>query len=157
MIAIEERLAVLDLFAEYAATIDEFRLNDWLSLFTQSCSYRIIPRENFDRGLPLALVLCETRDMLHDRVLALQQANEYDIHTDRHLISGIRFRGRQDQTLQVEADFSVFRCDSEGQASLYAVGRYIDRIEMTDSGARFKDKTVVLDNFCVPHAISTPL
>lgn len=157
MISINERLAVLELYAEYAAAIDDFRLDDWLSLFTDECSYRIIPRENFDRGLPLALVLCETRDMLYDRIVALKEANEYDIHTDRHLISGIRFRGRQAQHVKVEADFSVFRCDSEGQASLYAVGRYMDKIEVTDSLIRFSDKTVVLDNFCVPHAISTPL
>lgn len=157
MISVEERLAIMDLYAEYAAAIDEFRLDDWLSLFAPTCSYRIVPRENFDRGLPLALVLCESKDMLQDRILALQQANEFDIHTDRHLISGIRFRARESDSIRIEADFSVFRCDSEGQASLYAVGRYTDIILINGMQLKFLDKTVVLDNFCVPHAISTPL
>jgi 3-phenylpropionate/cinnamic acid dioxygenase small subunit len=157
MISIDERLAIHDLYAEYASAIDEFRLDDWLELFVESSRYQIVPRDNYDRGLPLALMLCESKDMLRDRVVALQQANEYDIHTDRHLVSGLRFRGRDEALVRVEADFAVFRCNSEGEASVNAVGRYIDRLLIEGGRARFEDKTVVLDNFCVPHAISTPL
>ena len=157
MIPIEHRLAIQDLYAEYASAIDEFRLDDWLALFAESSSYQIVPRNNYDRGLPLALMLCESKDMLRDRVVALQQANEYDIHTDRHLISGLRIRGQAGTLIRVEADFAVFRCNSEGEASLNAVGRYLAGVWIEAGQARFADKTVVLDNFCVPHAISTPL
>ena len=54
-----------------------------------------MPRENYVRGLPLQLMLCENKNMLRDRVISLRQANIYNIHVDRHLISAIRYRGGQ--------------------------------------------------------------
>lgn len=154
---IAARMAIADLYAEYAAAIDETRYDDWLALFDEECSYRIVPRENWDAGLPLSLVLCESKDMLRDRVVALREANEYPIHTDRHLISGVRVRGGDGRLVQVHADFAVFHSDSEGVASLFAVGTYIDAVLLTDHGARFRSKIAVMDNSCVPHAVTTPL
>ena len=58
----------------------------WLDLFAAECRYQIVPRENFDRGLPAALVFCDSRAMLEDRIRALREANKYNIHTDRHVI-----------------------------------------------------------------------
>lgn len=157
MISADERFAIHDLYAEYTACLDEGRLDDWLALFVEECLYRIVPRENYAANLPLSLVLCESKDMLRDRVVALQEANEYNIHTDRHLVSALRFRGRQQQCFGVEASFAVFQIDTEGVASLFAVGAYLDEIVFVDGRARFKAKTVIMDNSCVPHAISTPL
>lgn len=157
MISIEERLAVEDLYAEYTAAIDDARYEDWLALFDEPSTYRIVPRENYDAGLPLALVLCETKDMLRDRIVALREANEYAIHTDRHLLSGIRIRGRDGARLKVEADYAVYHSNSEGEASLFAVGLYRDEVLLRDGRALFSAKTVIMDNSCVPHAISTPI
>lgn len=156
-VSIEERFAIHDLYAEYAAAIDESRLEDWLELFDETCTYRIVPRENYDAGLPLALVLCESKDMVRDRVLALRQANEYAIHVDRHIVSGIRLRGRVGDVVRVDADYAVFQSNSEGEASLFAVGQYVDEVVLVGARALFRAKTVVMDNSCVPHAISTPI
>lgn len=157
MISADERFAVHDLYAEYTACLDEGRLDDWLALFVEDCLYRIVPRENYAADLPLSLVLCDSKDMLRDRVVALQEANEYNIHTDRHLVSAIRFRGRQEQSLTVEASYAVFQVDTEGVGSLFAIGVYLDEIVLVAGQPRFKSKTVIMDNSCVPHAISTPL
>ncbi len=157
MISLEQRLAVYDLFAEYAACLDEGRLSDWLDFFVEDCLYRIVPRENYAANLPLSLVLCDSKDMMRDRVVALQEANEYNIHTDRHLISGIRFRGNASGVLQVEASYAVYQVDTEGVASLFAIGSYLDEIVFVAGSPRVKSKTVIMDNSCVPHAISTPL
>lgn len=156
-VTVEERFAIHDLYAEYAAAIDEFRLHDWLELFDEECSYRIVPRENFAAGLPLALVLCESKDMVRDRVVALLEANEFAIHTDRHLVSGIRFRGRTGDVVRVDADFAVFQSNSEGEGSVFAFGQYIDEVVLAGGRARFRSRVAVMDNSCVPHAISTPI
>lgn len=157
MITIEERLIIDDLYAAYAAALDDNRLDDWLDLFAQECSYRIIPRDNADLGLPLALVLCESRAMLLDRVLALREANEYSIHTDRHLYSGVRIRGREGDVAHVEASFAMFQTSGEGDSELYAVGKYRDEVLLRNRNGhgRFRSKTIILDTFCVPHAVST--
>ena len=52
-IQVELRLEVEDLYAEYCAALDEGRYEDWAALFTEDCLYRIVPRDNHDRGLPL--------------------------------------------------------------------------------------------------------
>lgn len=157
MIGQDERWAIHDLYAEYAAAIDDVRYDDWLALFDETCSYRIVPRENHDAGLPLALVLCDSKDMLRDRVVALREANEYAIHTDRHLVSGIRLRGRAGDVVRVEADYAVYHSSAEGEASLFAVGLYRDEVVFVGGRALFRSKLVIMDNSCVPHAVSTPI
>ncbi len=79
-----DRAAVQDLFAEYGALLDSAKYDEWLGLFAQECRYSVIPRENYDRGLPAALIFCDSRAVLEDRIRALREANKYNIHTDRH-------------------------------------------------------------------------
>ena len=157
MITAKQRFAVYDLYANYASTADACRFDDWLNLFAPICSYRIISRENYAAGMPLCLMLCESRDMLIDRIVSLQRANEYAIHVDRHMISGIRVTQAQGDLLSVEANFLVGQTNSEGELSMYVMGSYNDTVQISDGQAFFVDKKVIVDNGCIPHAISTPI
>ena len=98
--------SVCALLAEYGALIDAAKFDEWLELFSAECRYQIAPRENFDRGLPAALVFCDSRAMLEDRIRALREANKYNIHTDRHLIGLPR---NLDDGFAVEAPFAATR------------------------------------------------
>ena len=148
------RAAVHDLLAEYGALIDAAKFEEWLDLFAEEGCYRIIPRENFDRGLPAALVFCDNRAMLDDRIRALREANKYNIHTDRHVIGLPRVL---DDGLMVEAPFAVFQTDQEGETRLFATGLYRDRLEPSRHGLKIRDKLVRLDAFAVPSLLATPL
>ena len=44
------RQLISDLIIEYAHAIDDDRLESWADFFTDECSYRIINRENYDKG-----------------------------------------------------------------------------------------------------------
>src|SRR5436853_5972692 len=90
---ITDQAAVWDLLAEYGALIDMAKFDEWLDLFAEECRYQIVPRENFDRGLPAGLVFCDSRAMLEDRIRALREANKYNIHADRHVIGLPRIVG----------------------------------------------------------------
>jgi anthranilate 1,2-dioxygenase small subunit len=149
-----DRGAVCDLLAEYGALIDMAKFDEWLDLFAEECRYQIIPRENFDRGLPAGLVFCDSRAMLEDRILALREANKYNIHTDRHVIGLPRIfeDGRA-----LEAPFAVFQTDQEGETRLFATGLYRDRLEILGRGLKIRDKLVLLDTFAVPSLLATPL
>src|SRR5205814_2263668 len=114
-----DRAAVCDLLAEYGALIDLAKFEEWLDLFAAECRYQIVPRENFDRGLPAALVFCDSRAMLEDRIRALREANKYNIHTDRHVIGLLRIF---EDGLALEAPFAVFQTDQEGETRLFATG-----------------------------------
>ena len=120
--------AVCDLLAEYGALIDMAKFDEWLGLFAEECRYQIVPRENYDRGLPAALIFCDSRAMLEDRIRALREANKYNIHTDRHLIGLPRVFGER-RELTVEAPFAVYQTDQEGETRLFATGLYRDRLE----------------------------
>ena len=149
-----DRAAVFDLLAEYGALIDTANFDEWLGLFAEECRYRIVPRENFDRGLPAALVFCDSRAMLEDRIRALQEANKYNIHTDRHIVGLPRI---SDDGLMVEAPFAVFQTDQEGETRLFATGLYRDRLEPVGQHLKIRDKLILLDTFAVPTLLATPL
>jgi 3-phenylpropionate/cinnamic acid dioxygenase small subunit len=152
-----ERAAVQNLLAEYGALLDSARYDEWLGLFAQECRYNIMPRENHDRGLPAALIFCDSRAVLEDRIRALREANKYNIHTDRHLIGLPRLRSPEAEQVVIEAPFAVFQTDQEGSTRLFATGLYRDRLEPAAGGLKIRDKLVLLDTFAVPTLLATPL
>ncbi len=95
--------------------------------------------------------------MLEDRIMALQEANKYNIHNDRHLIGLPRAVGESSGGIAVEAPFAVYQSDQEGGSRLFATGLYQDRVVAEAGGLQFRDKTIVLDTFAVPSLLSTPL
>ena len=157
MITAAEREAVLALYAEYGWLIDEGRFDEWLDLFAEDCSYRVVPRENLTQGLPGCLILCENKDMLRDRVTALREANKFNIHVARHLIGLPRVTRLTSDALAVEAAYSVFQSDQDGDSRLFSVGSYIDRVRVASGVARFTEKIVVVDTFAIPSLLATPL
>ncbi len=152
-----DRFALYDLFAAYGALIDASDFDAWLDLFAESCTYHIVPLENYERGLPAGLVFCDSRAVLEDRIGALREANKYNIHTDRHLIGLPRVVGDAAKETLVEAPFAVYQTDQEGETRLFGTGLYRDRIVSEAGILKFRDKLVLLDTFAVPSLLSTPL
>ena len=56
--AAELHVTISALQVEYADLLDDDQLEDWPELFTESCLYQVIARENADRGLGVAAILC---------------------------------------------------------------------------------------------------
>ena len=81
------------LYVEYTNTIDDGDLGHWPDLFTAECSYRIVSRENVRRKLPLAAMRCDSREMLHDRVVAIESSAFYVSRTVRHLVGPLDIAG----------------------------------------------------------------
>jgi 3-phenylpropionate/cinnamic acid dioxygenase small subunit len=152
-----DRFAVCDLLAEYGALLDAGRYEDWLGLFAAECGYRIVPRENCERGLEAALILCDSRAMLEDRIMALREANKYNIHSDRHLIGLPRILAAAGEAIEIEAPFVVHQSDQEGETRLFATGLYRDRLEPEGGRLKIRDKFILLDSFAVPTLLATPL
>ena len=151
------RIAAEDLMIEYADRIDSDRLEDWLDLFTEDAVYQVMPRENFDRNLPASLWLCTNKNQIRDRVLSLRNANEYNLHYDRHLISNIRIRPGAGGILGLEANYAVFQTDLEGRSRLFSVGRYRDEVREEGGALLIGKKLIIVDSFSVPTLLATPL
>ena len=152
-----DRAAIWDLLAEYGALADAAKYDDWLALFAAECRYQVVPRENYDSGLPVGLIYCDSRAMLEDRIRALLEANKYNIHTDRHLIGLAQVIGGDAASVTIEAPFAVFQTDQEGETRLFATGVYRDRLVMVEGALKISDKLVLLDTFAVPSLLASLL
>jgi anthranilate 1,2-dioxygenase small subunit len=145
------------LFADYAYFLDAARYDDWLELFAEQSTYRIVPRENVQYGLPGSLMLCKNKDMLRDRITTLLDVNEYNIHTTRHLIGASRFGDPLGDVVAVETPFAVYQTDQEGVSHLFGVGEYRSTVSEAGDRLLFDANVVVLDSFSVPTLLADPL
>jgi anthranilate 1,2-dioxygenase small subunit len=157
MIPSAVREAAQDLMDDYGERIDSDRLEEWLDLFTEDCTYRVMPRENVEQNLPAPLMLCTSKNQLRDRIVALRRANEFNLHYDRHVIGGVRIRASSDGLLRIEASYAVFQTTLEGQSRLFSVGRYFDTLRADGATLLFCEKLVVVDSFSIPTLLATPL
>ena len=153
----EAKAALAELMAEYAELIDEDRLEDWLALFADDCSYRVVPRENFDLGLPQPLIWCENKAMLVDRVVAYRNANIFNIHRDRHVVGAPLARKAEGGRWSLTASFALFQTDSEGRTALFLAGQYRATASIAAAGPRLHDMLVLLDTAAIPTLLATPV
>src|SRR3978361_1242178 len=102
-----DRLITLN--AEYAATLDDDRLEDWPGFFTADCFYRITTAQNHAQGLPAGLGYADSRPMLVDRVLSLRSATVYERQRYRHLLGLPLVRAGNAGNTRVETSFAVLR------------------------------------------------
>ena len=153
----ELRLELEELYAEYAAALDEERFEDWPEFFTDDCTYKIIPRENFERGLPLATWLSENRNNLLDRVVAIRRTMVYAPRYMRRLVTGIRILGWTGDELQVRANYLALETLTDEMTRVFNTGQYRDRIVVEDGRLRFREKLCVFDSLLVPNSLIYPL
>jgi anthranilate 1,2-dioxygenase small subunit len=151
------RETIADLYEEYADSLDEGPLERWPRLFTEDCSYRIVPRENYALDLPLAVMRCDSRAMLEDRVLATTKLSVYAPRTLRHIISQVRIVGEEHGELLTRANYAVFQTRGDGRTTIFNVGRYMDRIRRDPVELRFSEKLCVFDTVLVPNSIVAPI
>ena len=154
---IELRLEIEDLLTAYAAALDSDALETWPDFFTDDGFYQIMPRDNYERGLPLALIRCESKGMLQDRVYAIRETMMYEPRYLRHLISGIRITGQDDSGWRVEANYAVFETPLNDLSRVFNVGRYLDRIVRDGEQLKFAEKICVFDSLLVPNSIVYPI
>jgi len=156
-LSLELRFEIEALLHQYAAVLDAGELDKWPDFFTETCFYEVIPRDNYDRGLPLALIRCESKGMLKDRVFAIQETIMYEPRYLRHLISGIRVTGQDDQGIRLEANYAVFETPLNDTTRVFNVGRYVDRIVRDAGQLKFAEKHCIFDSLLVPTSIVLPI
>jgi anthranilate 1,2-dioxygenase small subunit len=157
MISMEHRFAVMDLLADAANLLDRDALEEWVECFAEDASYRVLSRENTERGLPLPLLQCENKNMIRDRVLSLRKANVTNPHRDRHLVGPAKLSTQPDGSILAESGYALYQSTYEGSSRLFSVGTYLDRICISGGSARFSERTVIVDMFSVPTMLSTPV
>jgi anthranilate 1,2-dioxygenase small subunit len=151
------RLGVHELIAAYVDCIDEDRLEEWPDFFVEQCRYVITSRSSHEAGLPHGVVYAASRGMLTDRVTALRQANIFEPHRYRHIVGPTRIEQMDTTVAQVRSNFIAVRTMHSGEMSLFASGRYLDRVDLTSQPYRFIERLVVLDSQKIDTLLVIPL
>lgn len=149
--------AIDDLNAAYGLCLDDGRLEQWPDFFTEDCLYQVIARENIDNGLPAAVMYCDSKGMLVDRVVALRKANVFPEHFNRHLVGRAVVTGGEGNLLKAEASYVVFQTRNDGETRIYNAGKYVDLIEFTEAGVRLKSRTCIYDTLRIATLLATPI
>lgn len=159
MIAAEmaRRLELDALYADYAHCLDNDELEAWPDFFTEDCRYRITSAENFEAGLPLGIVYLTSRAMLVDRVMALRKANVYEPQRYRHMIGAVKIGAEDKGILSIVANVIVVRIMQDGAMTVFAAGRYLDRLVRQGDAWKFAQKEVVLDSRQIDTLLAIPL
>lgn len=161
VVTIEVRLAIAELNADYAACLDERRFDEWPEFFADDCVYKLQPRENHDRGLPLATMAFESKGMLRDRVYAVTQTLFHIPYATRHVIGWPRvwLAGDGDgiDTYCAESNYVVIRVRENEMPEVFNVGRYLDRIVRSGARLRFRERLAIFDNALIANSIIFPI
>ena len=145
------------LFADYAHSIDDDRIEDWPALFTDPCLYRITTRDNVLRNLPASIILCDTRAMLMDRVVSVRSANVFEPHRYRHMVSCLRVTEKTDDHYRLQSNYLVTRTMPDGTMAVFSTGEYQDKIVFDDGVPKFEERVVICDHGMINNLIALPL
>ncbi len=131
-----------------AEMLDEWRLREWLGLFTLDATYTVPatdvkPDASPDTDL---FYVADDRFRMEQRVERLLKRTAHAEHPrskTRHLVSNVRIRTRTDTELLVGAAVITHRTKM-GLTETY-IGSYRNRLVMTEDGLRISEKRCVLD------------
>ena len=78
MVDMQTWFGIQQLYADYAIAVDSGQWDQWPEFFTEQCVYKVQPRENHERGFPLATLALTSKGMLKDRVYGITETIYHD-------------------------------------------------------------------------------
>jgi salicylate 5-hydroxylase small subunit len=157
MIGFADWLALNQLYADYAAAVDSGDWDLWPEFFTDDGVYRLQPRENFERGFPLATLSFESKAMLRDRVYGIRETLFHDPYYQRHVVGAPVLRRIEADRFECEANYAVFRTKLSEPSTVFNVGRYLDVVVRTPQGLKFAVRQCIYDSELIPNSIIYPI
>ena len=103
------------------------------------------------------VIYAATRGMLLDRVFTIRNANLFEPHRYRHVVGPIRLKSVENATAVVHSHFIVARIMHTGETTMFATGRYLDRIDIAGEDYRFTERIAVLDSDRIDTLLAIPI
>ena len=149
--------ALTQLYADYANAVDSGDWDLWPEFFTDPCVYRLVPRENHERGFPLATLSFESKGMLKDRVYGIRETLFHDPYYQRHIVGAPLVRRVENGRIHSEANYAVLRTKLSELTTVFNVGRYVDEVVATPQGLKFASRLCIYDSEMIPNSIIYPI
>jgi 3-phenylpropionate/cinnamic acid dioxygenase small subunit len=142
---------------EYAHVLDNERYEEFPELFVDDCLYRVVPYENHLLGLPIAVIHCESRSMIKDRVHAARESTMAEPRKLRHFISNVRILEAGDEVIRAEANVLIVQTMINRMTEIVLSGFYLDRIVRDDDRLLFKERLCIYDSLLLPTSLIAPV
>lgn len=156
----EKKEMISDLLTQYVMVVDDKnRLSEWPDFFADNGAYYVYTKENYEFGLPMAIVMDDNKGRILDRVRAIQLIwkDHFDDLIPCHTISTPSLRFVDDTYAELTTNFTVSIVKLDKGPYVFS-GRYLDKIVVThDRKAKFIEKKVILDNPVLPTYLVYPL
>jgi salicylate 5-hydroxylase small subunit len=149
--------ALVELYAAYEGAVDSGHWDLWPEFFTDDCVYRLQPRENFERGFPLATLSFTSKGMLKDRVYGIKETLFHDPYYQRHVTGQPIVRRAEGDRFECEANYAVFRTKLSEPSTVFNVGHYLDVVVRTPAGLKFASRQCIYDTEMIPNSIIYPI
>jgi p-cumate 2,3-dioxygenase subunit beta len=142
------RLAVEDFLYREAGLLDDWRLPEWLQLFTGDARY-LVPATDLpadaspDESL---FYIADDRHRLEQRVARLMKKSghsEQPRSKTRHLVTNVRVTAQDAVSLSATSAFAVYRT-KDGVTDIY-VGKALHELVRADGDLRIRKKLCALD------------
>lgn len=153
----EDWLAITQLYADYANVVDAGQWSQWPEFFTEDGVYRLQPRENHERGFPLATLSLTSKGMLKDRAYGIQETLFHDPYYQRHVVGVPLVHEVSPEHLRCEANYAVFRTKLSEPSTVFNVGRYLDVVVRTPQGLKFASRECIYDSELIPNSLIYPI
>ena len=157
MVDMQTWFGIQRLYADYATAVDSGQFDSWPEFFTEQCVYKLQPRENHERGFPLATLFLTSKGMLKDRVYGITETLYHDPYYQRHVVGAPIVRKVEEGRIYSEANYAVFRTKYDKESTVFNVGRYLDIIVQTSEGFKFAERVCVYDSEMIPNSIIYPI
>jgi 3-phenylpropionate/cinnamic acid dioxygenase small subunit len=153
---VADRERIRDFYDDYYDVLDSVRLEDWPEFFAEECVYRIIPRENYERGFRLATVAAESRGMLADRVTGLMRTQVYAPRYYRRFPGPLKVRAVAAAGVHVEHNLLIIQTLIDKPSEIVLTARCHDVLVEDGARLRLKRRDVVFDSEMVPNSLIYP-
>jgi p-cumate 2,3-dioxygenase subunit beta len=137
-----------DLLFEEADLLDQWKLEQWLALYTDDAAY-LVPSTDLPPGADPARALfyiADDRARMNQRIVRLMKKTahaEFPRSRTRHLVSNVRVGAPQEGEAPVSAAFVTFR--TKGGVTDTYMGRLLYRLRRIDGRLCIREKRCELD------------
>jgi salicylate 5-hydroxylase small subunit len=156
-LSFDDFLAITHLYADYASAVDAGQWDRWPEFFTDDGIYRLQPRENHERGFPLATLAFTGKGMMRDRAYGIRETLFHDPYYQRHVVGVPMVKQVAPGRWHCEANYAVLRTKLSELSTVFNVGRYLDVVVRTPEGLKFASRECIYDSEMVPNSIIYPI
>jgi anthranilate 1,2-dioxygenase small subunit len=148
-----------ELQMKYLSALDRQDMQGWLDCFAEEASYVCISRENHDAGLPVAMMLDDSRARLKDRVKFVNEvwSGTFEDYSTRHFVQRFECTQGDSGRFNVQSNFIVSYTNRRGGSEILVTGVYDDAVDINGPAATFRAKKAIMDTVTTPRYLVYPI